>query len=48
MGIRDKNARLVEQFIFFRNEFNNYNNAGAPILDSIYRGKKYIIIVFLA
>ena len=35
---RDKNARLVEDFIsFFRNEFNQFNNTRARMLDSNYQ-----------
>ena len=30
------NARLVEYFITFRNEFNKSNNTGPRMLDSIY------------
>ena len=32
MGKRDK-----MHFIFFRNEFNKFNNTGARMLDSIYQ-----------
>ena len=36
LGKRDKNARLAEHFIFFRNEFNKFNNTRARMLDSFY------------
>ena len=30
------NARLANHFISFHNDFNKFNNTGAPMLDSIY------------
>ena len=35
LGEKRENARLAEHFIFFRNEFNKFNNTGARMLDSI-------------
>ena len=33
---RDKMRDLSSILSLFRNEFNKYNNTGAPMLDSIY------------
>ena len=33
---KEINARLAEHCIFFRNEFNKFNDTRARVLDSIY------------
>ena len=37
VGEKGLNARLAEHFISIRNEFNQFNNIGAQMLDSVYR-----------
>ena len=36
LGKKDKMRGLPNNFIFFRNEFNKFNNTRARMLDSIY------------
>ena len=36
LGKRDKMRSLPSFYLFFRNEFNKFNNTGARMLDSFY------------